>query len=169
MAIAKWIVAFVAVYGFGGVLADFVVPTTARMHMKNPAWPVHAKFHNSQTMLMGVFAGTLSLCCLFAVHPLTLPWFFAGTAAASLYWAGLVFAQLFPGTAWHDPEFDAEVSHPLGSTRSNCSATSCAFSLSLLWRWHCGCVEEIQTSLVSKGSCERERKNCRIFDRSSVS
>jgi hypothetical protein len=114
MAIAKWIVACVAVYGFGGVLADFVVPVTARMHMKNPAWPVHAKFHNGQTMLMGVFAGTFSLCCLFAVHPLTLPWFFAGTAAASLYWAGLVFAQLFPGTAWHDPEFDAEVSHPLG-------------------------------------------------------
>ncbi len=114
MAIAKWIVAFVAVYGFGGVLADFVVPFTARMHMKNPHWPPHAKFHNGQTMLMGVFAGTLSLFCLFAVHPLTRPWFFAGAAAASLYWVGLSFAQLFPGTAWHDPEFAAEVSHPLG-------------------------------------------------------
>ncbi len=114
MAIAKWIVAFVAVYGFGGVLADFVVPFTARMHMKNPHWPPHAKFHNGQTMLMGVFAGTLSLFCLFAVHPLTRPWFFAGAAAASLYWVGLSFAQLFPGTAWHDPEFATEVSHPLG-------------------------------------------------------
>ncbi len=114
MAIAKWIVAFVAVYGFGGVLADFVVPFTARMHMKNPHWPPHAKFHNGQTMLMGVFAGTLSLFCLFAVHPLTRPWFFAGAAAASLYWVGLAFAQLFPGTAWIDPEFAAEVSHPLG-------------------------------------------------------
>jgi hypothetical protein len=80
MAIAKWIVAFVAVYGFGGVLADFVVPVTAHMHMKNPHWPPHAKFHNGQTMLMGVFAGTLSLCCLFAPHTLTLPWFFASVA-----------------------------------------------------------------------------------------
>ena len=114
MTIAKWIVAFVAVYGFGGVLADFVVPAIARMHMKNPHWPPHAKFHNGQTMLMGVLAGTLSLCCLFAVHPLTLPWFFAGTAAASLYWVGLAGAQIFPDTAWHDPEFDADVSHPLG-------------------------------------------------------
>ena len=114
MAIAKWIVALVAVYGFGGVLADFVVPFTARMHMKNPHWPPHAKFHNGHTMLMGVFAGTLSLVCLFAVHPLTRPWFFAGAAAASLYWVGLAFAQLFPGTAWIDPQFAAEVSHPLG-------------------------------------------------------
>ena len=114
MAIAKWIVAFVAVYGFGGVLADFVVPATARMHMKNPHWPPHAKFHNGQTMLMGVFAGTLSLCCLFAPHTLTLPWFFAGVAAASLYWTALAFAQIFPDTALNDPEFAAEISHPLG-------------------------------------------------------
>ncbi len=114
MAIAKWIVAFVALYGFGGVLADFVVPFTARMHMKNPHWPPHAKFHNGQSMLMGVFTGTLSLFCLFAVHPLTRPWFFAGATAAAVYWVGLAFAQLFPGTAWHDPEFAAEVSRPLG-------------------------------------------------------
>jgi hypothetical protein len=111
MAIAKWIVAFVAVYGFGGMLADFVVPATAKMHMKNPHWPPHAKFHNGQTMLMGIFAGTLSLCCLFAPQTLTLPWFFAGVAAASLYWTSLAFAQIFPGTDWSDPEFDAEVSH----------------------------------------------------------
>ena len=114
MAIAKWIVAFVALYGFGGVLADFVVPATARMHMKNPNWAPHAKFHNGQTMLMGVFAGLLSLFCLFAAHPLTLSWFFAGLTAASLYWVSLAFAQLFPDTAWHDPEFDLEVSRPLG-------------------------------------------------------
>jgi len=114
MAIAKWIVALVAVYGFGGVLANFVVPATARMHMKNPHWPPHAKFHNGQTMLMGVFAGTLSLCCLFAPHTLTLPWFFAGVAAASLYWTALAFAQIFPGTAWNDPEFAVENSHPPG-------------------------------------------------------
>ena len=67
------------------MLKDFVVPATAKMHMHNPNWPPHAKFHNGQTMLMGVFAGTLSLFCLFAPHPLTLAWFFAGVAAASLY------------------------------------------------------------------------------------
>ncbi len=39
MLIAKWIVAFVAVYGFGGVLADFVVPATAKMHMRRQTGP----------------------------------------------------------------------------------------------------------------------------------
>ncbi len=56
----------------------------------------------------------LYLCCLFAPHTLTLPWYFAGAASAALYWTSLAFAQIFPGTAWHDPEFDAEVSHSLG-------------------------------------------------------
>jgi len=31
MTIAKWTVAFVAVYGFGGVLADFVVSAATKM------------------------------------------------------------------------------------------------------------------------------------------
>jgi hypothetical protein len=48
MAIAKWIVAFAAVYGFGGVLADFLVTATVSMHMKNPHWRPHAKFHRAR-------------------------------------------------------------------------------------------------------------------------
>jgi hypothetical protein len=96
------------------VIADFLVPFTAKMHMKNPHWPPHAKFHNGQTMLMGVFAGTLSLCCLFAPRPLMLPWFFAGAAAASLYWISLALALIFPGTASHDPKFELEIPHLLG-------------------------------------------------------
>ncbi len=48
---------------------------------------------------MGVFGGTLSPFCLFAPHPLTLPWFLAGVAAASLYWMSLALAQIFPRTA----------------------------------------------------------------------
>ena len=65
-------------------------------------------------MLMGVFSGTLSLFLLFGVRPLTMPWFLAGVAVASLYWLGLAFAAFFPGTAWLDPEFEAEVGRPLG-------------------------------------------------------
>jgi hypothetical protein len=114
MAIAKWLVAIVALYCYGGLLADAVIPSTARMHQKNPRWPPHAKFHNGQTMLMGIFMGTLSLILLFAVRPLTMPWFLAATAVASIYWLGLIFAPLFPGTAWLDPEFETEVGHPLG-------------------------------------------------------
>jgi hypothetical protein len=55
MQISKLIVAFVAVYGgLGGILFDAVIPGTARQHLWNPAWPPHAKFHNAQTMLMGL-------------------------------------------------------------------------------------------------------------------
>lgn len=71
MEIAKWLVAFVAVFGFGGYIADAVVPTTASQHQHNPAWPPHAKFHNGQTMLMGIGLGLLSLYLLFGYKPLT--------------------------------------------------------------------------------------------------
>jgi len=114
MAIAKWLVAFVAVYCYGGFLADAVIPSTSRMHLWNPRWPPHAKFHNGQTMLMGISTGTLALVLLFGVRPITMPWFLTATAVASLYWLTLVFAPFFPGTAWIDPEFKDQVGHPLG-------------------------------------------------------
>jgi hypothetical protein len=81
MEIAKWIVALVAVYGFGGLVADAIVPSTARQRLWNPAWPPHAKFHNCQTMLMGIFGGSLSLFILFGFRPLTLRLFLIATAA----------------------------------------------------------------------------------------
>ena len=83
MHIAKYIVAFVAIYGFGGLVADGIVPATARQHLRNPAWPPHAKFHNGQTMLMGIMNGTIALVLLFAFRPLTLSLFLLGAAAAS--------------------------------------------------------------------------------------
>jgi hypothetical protein len=114
ISIAKWLVAFVALYGFGGFVADAVVPSTSRQHLWNPAWPAHAKFHNAQTMLMGIFAGSLSLYILFACGPLTLRMFLLATAAAAMYWVTLVLAPLFPGTAWYDPEFKDASRRPLG-------------------------------------------------------
>ena len=114
MDIAKYIVAFVALYGFGGLVADAIVPSIARQHLRNPAWPPHAKFHNGQTMLMGIVNGTIAVVVLFTFHPLTLPLFFVGTAAASVYWVTMVFAPLFPGTAWYDPEFKDASRRPLG-------------------------------------------------------
>ena len=114
MEIAKWMVAVVAVYNFGGLLYDAVLPRTARMHLYNPAWPPHAKFHNAQTMLLGVFFGTLALVILFASHPLTLPIFLIAAAVAGGYFLAMVVAPLFPGTAWIDPEFRDFVPKPLG-------------------------------------------------------
>ncbi len=114
MDFAKWMVAVVAVYSFGGLLYDAVLPRTARMHLHNPAWPPHAKFHNAQTMLLGVFLGTLALVILFASHPLTLPMFLIAAAVAGSYFLAMVFAPFFPGTAWIDPEFRDFVPKPLG-------------------------------------------------------
>ena len=111
---AKYIVAFVAVFNFGGVVADAVVPAGARQHLFNPRWPPHAKFHNGQTMLMGVISGSVSLAILFGPTPLSLPSFLVASAVAANYFVAMVFAPLFPGTAWSDPEFVAGQPRPLG-------------------------------------------------------
>ena len=115
MEISKWIIAFVALYGgLGGIMFDAVIPATSRQHLWNPAWPPHAKFHNGQTMLMGLFNATATLVLLFALRPLTLPVFLVAAALAALYFVGMLLAPLFPGTAWSDPEFEAANPRPLG-------------------------------------------------------
>ncbi len=114
MGIAKWIVAFAGLYCFGGLVADAIVPATAKQHLWNPEWPPHAKFHNAQTMALGILAGFISLFILFYFRPLTPPLLLIAAAVASIYWVSLLTARLFPGTAWTDPEFVAETKRPLG-------------------------------------------------------
>jgi hypothetical protein len=114
MEIAKWLVALVALFNFGGLVADALVPATAKQHLYNPNWPRHAKFHNAQTMLMGIFGGALSLGLLFGSHPLTLPMFLIATAIAASYFVAMAFAAFFPNTGWIDPEFVAETPRALG-------------------------------------------------------
>jgi hypothetical protein len=112
--IARWLVAFVCLLGVGGFIADFVIWETARQHMKNPAWPQHAKFHNAQTMLMGIGLGLLGVLILFSLQPLTPSGLLLASGAASLYWISMVLAPVFPDTAWSDPEFSASTPRPLG-------------------------------------------------------
>jgi hypothetical protein len=114
MNIARFLISFVALFCYGGLLADAVIPFTAKMHLWNPKWPPHAKFHNGQTMLMGILGGSLSLFILFYFRPLTRTYLLLSAAVASLYWLALLLSPLFPGTDWVDPEFAAEVKHPLG-------------------------------------------------------
>ena len=114
MEISKWIIAFVAVFNFGGLVADAIAPPTARQHLWNPRWPPHAKFHNGQTMLMGIFGGSLSLAILFGARPLTLPLLLIAAAVAASYFVAMAFAPAFPGTDWIDPEFKGETARPLG-------------------------------------------------------
>ncbi len=114
MEIARYLIAFVAVFNFGGLVADAVVPATARQHLLNPHWPPHAKFHNAQTMLMGIVSGTLSLVILFGTQSLTLSVFLLSAAIAANYFVTMALAPLFPRTAWVDPEFISGTPRLLG-------------------------------------------------------
>lgn len=40
---AKWIVAAIAVFNFGGYVADVLIPFTAKQHLHNPRWLPHAE------------------------------------------------------------------------------------------------------------------------------
>ena len=114
MEAARWIIVFVAaVTTAGGLCADWFVPFGARQHLKNPAWPPHSKFHNAQGILMGFGQGVLAIGLLF-VAPLSLATILLAALIASLYWDAILFAPIFPGTAWVDPEFEATTPRPLG-------------------------------------------------------
>lgn len=71
-------------------------------HIYNPLWPPHAKFHNAQTMVMGVLLGITGLFFLWRRHgggADILP----AIVLISLYWLSQLPAFLFPGAAWTDP------------------------------------------------------------------
>lgn len=65
-------------------------------------------------MLMGFFGGGLALVILLGSGPLTLPMFLLASVAAASYFVAMALALLFPGTAWTDPEFEAETPKPVG-------------------------------------------------------
>ncbi len=88
-------------------------------HVKNPRWPPHARFHNGQTMSMGLCLGILTAYFTWRSPP-------AGTSTGTsravkiaaerdsittaavigtLYWVTGLSAILYPGTKWMDPEF----------------------------------------------------------------
>lgn len=130
MQIAKWIIALIAIFNFGGLVADALVPATAKQHLWNPRWPPHAKFHNGQTMLMGIIGGSISLAILFGSPTLTVPLFLIASATAGSYFVAMVFSPLFPGTDWIDPEFASEIGRPLGFAPQQLVAyVVCAFML----------------------------------------
>lgn len=97
----------------GPFIADF-----NETHVLNPRWPPHARFHNGQTMSMGV---CLSLATLYYTYrmpyhgsdrvPGSATYIMARdsvlTAAicGSLYWITGLSAILYPGSKGLDPEF----------------------------------------------------------------
>jgi hypothetical protein len=91
-------------------LADF-----NETHVYNPLWPPHAKFHNGQTMTLGLICGIISIYFLWFrkastdIENLKMSCLFA-----ALYWMAMAPAILYPGTAFADPEYGGLQSFSIG-------------------------------------------------------
>ncbi|MQY30620.1 DUF6640 family protein [Nocardia aurantia] len=91
---------------FGALLADFVIPATADQHMRNDAWPPHAKFHDAQYIVMSFLLGGVALALLAARGGGGRSRLWTACAVLAAPWLGMLGAILFPRTAIQDPEFD---------------------------------------------------------------
>jgi len=101
----------------GSILITLVGLTTAigcyiadwnETHIHNDRWPPHAKFHNGQTMSMGM---ALGLTTLYYLHrpaaSAQIKSHYLSTSAwiGSLYWITQISAFFYPGSLPADPEF----------------------------------------------------------------
>lgn len=100
-------------YAVGAFLADF-----NETHVYNPRWPPHARFHNGQTMTLGILLSAMSL--YFAYRPLgakrsaaeTKESMFYSALIGSFYCVAGLSAILYPGTNWKDPGIEAGGGQP---------------------------------------------------------
>ncbi|EJT05879.1 DUF6640 family protein [Rhizobium sp. CCGE 510] len=72
-------------------------------HIYNPLWPPHAKFHNAQTMSLGVCLGIAGLFFVWRRKGDLRSNMIAANIFLTVYWLTQVTAFFFPGTAWTDP------------------------------------------------------------------
>ncbi|KAF2831477.1 hypothetical protein CC86DRAFT_314860 [Ophiobolus disseminans] len=80
-------------------------------HIHNPTWPPHARYHNGQTMSMGLFIGLITFYALFITIPSTpspqqqlthLTWVLV---LQTMIYVSSLSGILYPGALWMDPEF----------------------------------------------------------------
>ncbi|KAK3674699.1 hypothetical protein LTR78_005421 [Recurvomyces mirabilis] len=92
-------------YAVGAFIADF-----NKTHVYNPTWPPHARFHNGQTMSLGVLLASMSL--YFAYRPALDKKLSSTAARESMLWSTIIgsfyslaglSAIFYPGTDWYDP------------------------------------------------------------------
>lgn len=84
-------------------------------HIYNPRWTPHAKFHNGQTMSMGLVLGLTTLYYLYRHAPTPdIKSHCIHTAAwtGSIYWITQLSAYLYPGALAVDPEFGTFAPQP---------------------------------------------------------
>lgn len=90
-------------YSVGAFLADF-----NETHVYNPRWPPHARFHNGQTMSLGIMLCIASLYYLLRKNPspaAALDSLRISAITGSLYCLAGLTAIWYPGASWTDPEF----------------------------------------------------------------
>ncbi len=94
----QWLLTVIAaVVIVGGFIADM-----GETHMFNPRWPPHAKFHNAQTIGLGVFLGAWSAWFTWTAQcPADVG---AAVISGTAIYASWLFATLMPNTAWTDSE-----------------------------------------------------------------
>ncbi|KAK0313012.1 hypothetical protein LTR29_011569 [Friedmanniomyces endolithicus] len=99
-------------YAVGAFAADF-----NETHVYNPRWPPHARFHNGQTMTLGVFLSGMSLYFAYR-RPSTASassvkeGMFYSALIGSFYCAAGLTAILYPGTDWKDPDITVGGAQP---------------------------------------------------------
>ncbi|KUJ13123.1 uncharacterized protein LY89DRAFT_673220 [Mollisia scopiformis] len=96
-----------SISALGQILGPFIADFN-ETHVMNPRWPPHARFHNGQTMSMGLALGLSSL--YYAFRPtanVIVKQESIKTAAVfgTLYWVTGLSAILYPGSKGMDPEF----------------------------------------------------------------
>jgi hypothetical protein len=108
---SRLIISVIAIFtSLSPFLADF-----NQTHVFNPLWPPHAKFHNGQTMTLGLICGIISIYFLWFrkastdIENLKMSCLFA-----ALYFLAMAPAILYPGTAFADPEYGGLQSFSLG-------------------------------------------------------
>ncbi|MEV0643972.1 DUF6640 family protein [Phytomonospora sp. NPDC050363] len=92
----------------GPLLADLAIPAVADLHLHNPAWPPHAKFHDAQYIVMAALIAGVGLAVLWGRTGDLRARFHLAAALGSVTWLGMFAALLFPGTAPQDPEHAAD-------------------------------------------------------------
>ena len=87
------------VYSIGAFVFDY-----NETHVKNPLWPPHAKFHNGQTMSLGVLLSAMSLYFLFrpARKDQIKDNLWTAATIGTFYCGAGLSAILYPGTAWEE-------------------------------------------------------------------
>jgi H+/Cl- antiporter ClcA len=87
-----------------------------KTHVYNPEWPPHARFHNGQTMTLGLICGALSLYFLwFRKRESELENLTIGSLFSALYWLAMAPAILYPGADFVDPGHGGNRAFLIGS------------------------------------------------------